>query len=159
VTLLEPPCAPSLPIATTHDRLLCVRRVTYQDTALLADLITRMSENARRLRFFRPLLDPELIEQEAALVTRREPQLGAALVATTSEHGQVCAVALAELAHDPAAPATADLAVMVRDDYQRLGVGTLLLQRLIELARWRDVRRLHATLRAENQATRGLLPI
>jgi acetyltransferase len=90
-------------------------------------------------------------------VTQREPQLGTALVATTRERGQVRAVALAELAHDLAAPTTAELAVVVRDDYQRAGVGTQLLRRLIELAPQRGVRVLRATLWAENHAARHLL--
>ena len=168
--LLEPPRAAQLPeyqsifletdrllLITAQERPLCVRWVTDEDTALLVDLIARLSDRARRLRFFRPLPDAALIEQEAARVTQREPQLGAALVATTHERGQERAVALAELAHDLAAPTTAELAVVVRDDYQRAGVGTLLLRRLIELAPRRDVRALRATFWAENQAVRRLL--
>jgi len=99
----------------------------------------------------------ELIWQEAARVTQREPRLGVALVATAPERGQACAVALAELVHDLAAPGVVELAVMVRDDEQRRGVGTLLLRRLIALARGRDVRVLRATLQAENWPARHLL--
>jgi GNAT superfamily N-acetyltransferase len=168
LTLLEPPCAPqprsiliqttgSLPVLQSHERTHSVRLVTPADTALLADLIARLSDNARRLRFCRPLPHAELIWQEAARVTQREPRLGVALVATAPERGQACAVALAELVHDPAAPGVVELAVMVRDDEQRRGVGTLLLWRLIALARRRDVRVLRATLQAENWPARHLL--
>ena len=168
LTLLEPPCAPqprsiliettgSLPVLQSHERTHSVRLVTPADTALLADLIARLSDNARRLRFCRPLPHAELIWQEAARVTQREPRLGVALVATAPERGQACAVALAELVHDPAAPGVVELAVMVRDDEQRRGVGTLLLRRLIALARGRDVRVLRATLQAENWPARHLL--
>jgi len=136
---------------------LCVRPVTPNDTALLADLIGRLSETARWMRYFRPLPSAELIWQEASQVTRREPQLGVALVATVSESSQVCAIALAELAHDPAEPAAAEVAVLVHDDAQRKGVGTLLLQEIIALARQRNVRTLRATLQAENRAARQLL--
>ena len=171
LALLEPPCAPqppdarsiliettgSFPALQPRERRQSIRLVTPADTALLADLIARLSDNARYLRFFRPLPHAELIWQEAARVTQREPQLGVALVATAPERGQACAVALAELVHDPAAPGVAELAVMVRDDEQRRGVGALLLRRLIALARWRDVRVLRATLQAENWAARHLL--
>jgi L-amino acid N-acyltransferase YncA len=140
-----------------RDGSLYVRPVTQGDTALLADLIVGLSARARWMRFFHPLSDAMLIEREAARVTQREPQLGTALVVTTQEHGRVCAVALAELAHDPAAPATAELALLVRDDYQRAGVGTQLLRQLIEIAPGRGVRALRATLSAENQAARRML--
>jgi GNAT superfamily N-acetyltransferase len=136
---------------------LGVRPVTPNDTALLADLISRLSENARWMRYFRPLPSAELIWQAASQVTRREPQLGVALVATAFEGSRMRAIALAELAHDPAEPAAAEVAVLVRDDAQRKGVGRLLLQEIIALARQRDVRTLHATLQAENWAARRLL--
>ena len=171
LTLLEPPCAlqppdarsilietaGSFPVVQPRERRQSIRAVTPADTALLADLIARLSDNARRLRFFRPLPHAELIWQEAARVTQREPRLGVALVATAPERGQACAVALAELVHDLAAPGVVELAVMVRDDEQRRGVGTLLLWRLIALARRRDVRVLRATLQAENWPARHLL--
>jgi hypothetical protein len=141
LTLLEPPCAPqppdarsiliettgSFPVVQSHERTHSIRSVTPADTALLADLIARLSDNARYLRFFRPLPHAELIWQEAARVTQREARLGVALVATAPERGQACAIALAELVHDPAAAGVAELAVMVRDDERSRGVGTLLL--------------------------------
>jgi RimJ/RimL family protein N-acetyltransferase len=171
LTLLEPPCAPqppdvpsilikttgSFPVVQSHERRQSIRAVTPADTALLADLIARLSDNARRLRFFRPLPHAELIWQEAARVTQREPHMGVALVVIMLERGQACAIALAELVHDPAAPGVAELAVMVRDDEQRRGMGTLLLRRQIALARQRDLRVLRATLQAENWPARHLL--
>ena len=98
-----------------------------------------------------------LVDLIGERVTQREPRLGIALVATASERGQVRVVALAELAHDPAAPTAAELAVLVRDDAQRQGVGTGLLRLLIALAGGRGVRRLRATLQADNWAARQLL--
>src|SRR5215216_5727073 len=89
------------PMMRLHDQLLWVRPVTLHDTALLADLIARLSDTARWLRYFRPLPSAELIWREAAQVTRREPRLSVALVATAFERSRMCAVALAELACDP----------------------------------------------------------
>ncbi|HJZ50343.1 MAG TPA: GNAT family N-acetyltransferase, partial [Roseiflexaceae bacterium] len=145
------------PMLLSPDRPLCVRPVTPADTTLLAELIAGLSDTARRRRFFRPVPSSELIWQEASRVTQREPRQGVALVATASERGRVCAVALAELVHDPVAPTAAELAVLVRDDMQRQGVGTRLLRLLIGLAGGRGVRTLHATLQAENRPARQLL--
>jgi len=145
------------PMIRLHDQLLWVRPVALHDTALLADLITRVSDTARWLRYFRPLPSTELIWHEAAQVTRREPRLGIALIATAFEHSRMCAVAVAELVRDPAEPTTAEVAVLVRDDAQRQGIGTLLLREIIAQAGQRGVRSLHATIQAENWAARRLL--
>jgi GNAT superfamily N-acetyltransferase len=144
-------------IAALPMRLLRVRPVTPADTGLLADLIARSSDTSRLFRFFRPLRTDDAIWQEAARVTQREPRLGTALVATAGELGQESAVALAELAHDRAAPTIAELAVLVRDDAQRKGVGAELLRLLVAVARRRGVRMLRATLWAENWAARRLV--
>jgi acetyltransferase len=48
------------------------------------------------------------------------------------------------------ATATAEIAVTVIDDYQRRGIGALLLQRLASEARRRDVRRLSGIVMHEN---------
>src|SRR5215208_6121897 len=79
------------------------------------------------------------------------PQRHAALVATIKERGEERAVAVAELAHDPGDPAVAEFAVVVRDDYQHEGLGTMITQLLIQLATLRGVPSLHASVLAENQ--------
>ena len=47
-------------------------------------------------------------------------------------------------------PGTAEIAVTVIDDYQKLGIGALLLRRLGREARTRDVRRLSGIVMHEN---------
>jgi RimJ/RimL family protein N-acetyltransferase len=145
------------PMLLSPDRQLCVRAVTPADTALLADLIASLSDSARRQRFFRPLPNRAAIWQEASRVTERDSRQGLALVATACERGEVRAVALAELVHDPAALAAAELAVLVVDDLQRQGVAMRLLRLLLALAPGRGIRRLHATIQADNLAIRQLL--
>lgn len=163
LTLLEPPRADQetsglsilartndLPTRLSHDHPLSVRPVTFEDTALLVGFIAPLSDNARQMHFFRLLLRMELMWQEVAQATQRELELSAVLVATAFERGQECAIRLAELVGDPAAPATTELAMVVRDDEQRRGVARLLLLRLSEVARQRNVYTLHTTIRGEN---------
>src|SRR5947209_4744518 len=81
-------------------------------------------------------------------------------------HRQVAYVALApdqdtlvgvaryvRLEHDPAA---AEVAIEIADDWQRTGVGTLLLASLIDHARRAGVARLVAITLSENHAARAL---
>jgi acetyltransferase len=145
----------TIPVITACRRTLRVRAVTIGDTELLAELFTGLSDHSSRLRFFRPLAR-ELAWAEAARVTRAGAA-STALVAIAEEQGATRAVALAELAHDPAAPDVAEFAIVVRDDYQREGLGKILTRLLLELARLRGVATLRATLLADNQALRRLM--
>lgn len=169
-TLLEPPRATprpirrrapaeadTLPIITTRGRRLNIRPVTSEDTPLLADLLTRLSARSCELRFLRPLTSAEAIRREAERATQRSPQLGLALVATDIDCGVERAVALVELAHDPSALMVAELAAVVRDDYQGERIGTMMMRMLIEMATLRGVRAVRATLRADNRASRRML--
>lgn len=137
---------------------LAVREVAPADTALIADLLGRLSERTRQLRYFtaRPLT-PDLARHEAAQITRRLAGQGAALIATVSGPGGEEAVALAELVRLPGQPAAAEVAVLVRDDYQARGVGRLLFDQLIAHARRLGLSSLHGTLLAHNQAMLRLI--
>jgi acetyltransferase len=52
---------------------------------------------------------------------------------------------------------TAEPTVAVIDDYQNLGLGSLLFARLSDAARERGIRRFHGRMLAHNKAMRGLL--
>ena len=54
-------------------------------------------------------------------------------------------------------PDTAEPAVTVIDSYQGKGLGSILLQRLIEAAWERDIRWFRSELLAENKASRGMM--
>ncbi|MFW2387550.1 MAG: N-acetyltransferase family protein, partial [Polyangiales bacterium] len=54
-------------------------------------------------------------------------------------------------------PHTAEIAVTVLDDFQGKGLGTVLLQRLIEAAWERDIRWFRNELLAENAASRKMI--
>ncbi len=55
------------------------------------------------------------------------------------------------------APAVAEIALEVADDYQGLGIGTLLVDALTTTAVARGIRRVRATLLPENEASRRLV--
>jgi acetyltransferase len=171
--ILEPPAPPahtrrarehniyferdSIPVLTRRGRALSVRTVAPGDAPLLAALLASLSERSTQLRFFRPLTDITAIWREAARVAGGSPLLQAALVATLVEGDEERAVALAELFHTPGDQTVAEFAVVVRDDYQREGVGRMLSQLLVQVAMLRGVQMLRVTLLAENQAVRKLV--
>jgi GNAT superfamily N-acetyltransferase len=116
----------------------------------------RLSPESRYARFMTPktrLSDAELDYltetdgyDHVALVALRKH-----LVTTTEGLGVARFVRLVE------EPDTAEPAVTVIDDYQGVGLGSILLQRLIEAAWERDVRWFRSELLAENKASRKMM--
>jgi GNAT superfamily N-acetyltransferase len=141
-----------IPMTTTRGCSVRVRAVGPSDTLLLAELLARLSDQTVRRRFFQPLTSAAAIEREAQRVAHGDPLRQVALVALADEPGTPRAVALAELSADPGAPTVAEVALLVRDDYQRAGVGSLLTRLLVRVAWQRGIRTVRANALAENTA-------
>jgi GNAT superfamily N-acetyltransferase len=146
------PEAYGIAVTTARGRAVRVRAVGSGDTPLLADMLGRLSERTARRRYFWPMTSAAAIEREARRVAHGDPLRQAALVALADEPGAPRAVALAELIVDPGAPTVAEAALLVRDDYQRAGVGALLARLLVRVARQRGIRTVRANVLGENAA-------
>jgi GNAT superfamily N-acetyltransferase len=149
---------PRRELKTKQGRNLEVRQILAADAALLVELFERLSPETRRLRFMRAIGDlPEgRIWNEARRLADIDPAREAALVATAREHGREQIVGVARL-HCGDEQTCAEIALVVRDDYQREGVGRLLFGRLVDLARERGLRCLQAFTLAHNTAMRRLI--
>jgi len=62
-----------------------------------------------------------------------------------------------ELVRDRQTPVAGEIGLVVRDDEQRQGIGSVLLWQLVRAAQRRGVTRLHANLLAENRVMRHML--
>ena len=133
-------------------RQVTIRPIAPDDARLLVDLYYRLSEMTRRLRFhsMRQNVPLEEIEQEAKRLSDLDPANQAALVATIEEEGEDRIVAVARLARSED-PVEAESAIVVRDDFQRQGLGSHLLKLLVEIARAMNVKRLTAWVMAPMQ--------
>lgn len=143
-----------LTVATARQRAVLVRYGAPHDADLLVAMYRRLSERSVRLRFGGPrrhLTDAALRDEMA------EAMRSASLVGTVGEGSARSAVALVQLVQLPQDPGTAEVAIVVRDDYQREGVGRALCGMIGEVARARGVRRLRVDTLAENQAVLRLI--
>jgi GNAT superfamily N-acetyltransferase len=113
----------------------------------------RLSERTIGLRYGapRPHLPEEIIRSEMARMLDADPRLTTTLIGTVGGSGARSAVAVAELVQS-AADDSAEIALLVRDDFQREGLGRALGRMLYEIALTRGVRLLRAYLLAENVA-------
>lgn len=134
-------------------RTVLVRPIRAADAPLLVDLHNRLSTESQYMRFFgaKPHLTPEEAEYLAGVDFDRR----FAIVACVEEDDTHRIVAVGRF--DLTDPATAEAAVVVRDDYQRQGLGTAILERMVEVARGRGVRVFAGEILAENDRMLRLL--
>ena len=111
-----------------------------------------LSERSRYLRFGSPL--PKLSERMLAHLTDLDGDRHVAYVALTPDGETIVGVArYVRLEQDPS---SAEVAIAIADDWQRVGVGPLLLRRLIAHARSAGVDSLVAVRLGENRAAASL---
>jgi acetyltransferase len=145
-----------LAFQTRDGRAYTLRRVTPADVGRLAEFLSRLSQQTRWLRFMTPRpFSPELVRAEVARIVAGGAGSYVSLIVTESHDGEA-AIAVAELAcdHDSA---TGEIAVVVRDDAQRKGIGGLLMRQLVQIAQELGLTHLHGDMFAENYPMRHLL--
>ena len=126
-----------------------IRPIRPTDAPFLVQMFEHLSKRTRRLRFhsYTGNLPRRHIWREAIALSSLDPARQAALVALNQDE-QV--VGVARFARTTADAVEAEAAIVVRDDFQRKGLGTHLLKRLMPMARSMGIERLFAWVMAEN---------
>jgi acetyltransferase len=137
----------SAPFRLRDGREVLVRPIRPEDEPLILALHASLSEHTIRMRFFGMVktLSRESLIRLCHLDYDREMALAAVL----REEGELRLLGVSRYYLQPETK-TAEFALVVRDAYQRQGLGRHLLQRLIDIARERGVRRLVGQVLAEN---------
>ena len=152
-SLLQP-----LIFRTRRGQLVAARQATAADTFLLAEFLGRLSDRARHLRYMSPQnASADVIWNEAVRMTRGHSPDHTTLVATIRRNDYDEAIAVAELVCDPHDPTVGEIALVVRDDQQRQGIGSFLLWHLARIAKQSGLIRLRANMLAENSVMRHLI--
>lgn len=130
-----------------------IRPVEPGDAALISDGFARLSDESRRLRFLGP--KSSLTNAELRYFTDIDHHDHEAFIAVSRWSGRGLGVArFVRLADDPT---TADVAVVVADEWQRSGLGTALVTRLVTRARCEGIARFSALMATENEGARRLM--
>lgn len=132
---------------------LVVRPVRGSDGAGLADGFARLSPASRRSRFL--IGKSALTSAEVRYFTEVDHHDHEALAAISRVDGR--GVGIARYIRNAKRPQTAEIAVTVVDEWQRRGLGTLLLTRLAQRACQEGIRRFTAMVAEDNIAMIGLL--
>ncbi len=123
---------------TSSGQKVNLRLIQKGDEALLVDMFHRLSPASKRLRFhlYTTKLPKERIWQEARALSDLDPQRQVAVVATIVEADhKTHAVGVARFARATVTDKEAEVAIVVRDDFQRKGLGKHLLMILAQKAR------------------------
>jgi len=110
-----------------------VRPLLHSDRQALAIGFEHLSAEARRLRFFSA--PSRLSDADLEYLTNLDYQDHFAYAAFAIDEPGTPGIGVARYIRDPSCPDQAEVAVTVLDEYQRRGLGTLLLRMLAEQAR------------------------
>ncbi len=130
-----------------------IGRVTAHDAPTLAEGFARLSEESRRLRFLTS--KPNLTQSELRYLTEVDGHNHEALGAIDPETGR--GVGIARYVRDANNPTRAEAAVTVADDWQRRGLGKLLLERLTDRARAEGITHFTALVASDNAGVKALM--
>lgn len=130
-----------------------IRQINREDAPLLAEGFARFSAESRRLRFLSDKV--RLTEAELRYFTQIDHHDHEALGAVDETDGR--ALGIARYIRDTEDPEVAEIAVAVVDDWQRRGLGTELVTRLIARAREEGIRRFIALVATDNELMVSLL--
>ena len=128
-----------------------VRRMTNADAPYLVDIFKHMGADSRYHRFHQPTghLGDEFVQHEAQHIADLRNAGG--LIAFADLPDQPNA-AVGGARYVLTGNGRAETAVTIRDDMQRMGIGTRLLQLIAEEARLAGVTTLVATIQNDNRA-------
>ncbi|MFZ5466517.1 MAG: GNAT family N-acetyltransferase [Pseudomonadota bacterium] len=139
--------------ALSDGRDILLRPIRPEDAEIEQAFVRGLSEESRYLRFMRAIeeLTPEMLVRFTQIDYDREM----AFVAIFEKDGQEEEIGVARYSVEPDGE-SAEFAVVVADAWHGLGVGTLLLEALIESARQRGVRELIGEVLPRNRSMLAL---
>ena len=129
-----------------------IRPIRAEDKRLLEEGLHCLSETSIQRRFLSP--KKRFSSSELRYLSEVDGWNHVALVGESST-GRL--LAGARYVRDPEHPEAAQVAIAVCDDFQRMGLGSLLTEELAQRARMRGVRRFTATMASDNVPARRLL--
>jgi len=139
-----------LDLAELHETIrggerILIRRMRPEDVALYPDFLSEVSAEDLRLRFFARIAD--LSAAEIDRLGHLDYRLETAFVAIDEVTGQMLGLVRLK---DELDEETAEFAILVRSRIKGHGLGWLLMQRIIDYAKKKGLRRVYGDVLVEN---------
>jgi len=132
-----------------------IRPIRPEDEPLMVKFHETLSEQSVYMRYFHMMkLDQRTAHERLTRICFIDYDREMALVAEHAdpETGEREIMGVSRLSRHGAAPDEAEVSVLVSDRFQRRGIGTLLLNRILEVGRAEDLRRITAEILFDNHA-------
>jgi RimJ/RimL family protein N-acetyltransferase len=140
-------------VTLIDQRRVRIRSLHSREERPIRALHARLSPRTRYLRFLSPMPTlPDALVHRLACVDH-----GRRLAVVAEDEGAGCAGVVALATFSAVDETTAEVSVVVQDDWQRQGVGTALVSTLLDAAETRGFDRFVATIAADNSIIRRLL--
>ncbi len=141
-------------ITAGNGRDVFIRPIREDDGPLLNDLFNKLSPESRYFRFLssREFLPEALIYQ----FTHLDYYKNFALAAQIDEEGRRAIIGVGRYGYDYFQKRT-DFAIAVRDDWQRLGLGMILLEKLFAIGKEHGITRFSAEIDPQNMGIKRLM--
>ncbi len=140
-------------ITLRDERPVVLRPIDPDDAEKLIDFHNHLSFEAQYYRFFGP--KPQLTLAEATYLAKVDFHRRFAIVAEAEIDGERCIVGVGRF--DVNEPGVAEAAIVIRDDFQHVGLGSAILERMREVGKGAGLRAFNAEILAENAQMIGLL--
>ena len=139
-------------LTLSNDRHVHIRPLRHCENDAIRAFYARLSPRTRYLRFFSPM--PTLPDSVLRLLTCVDHRRSLALVAEddAGDGGVVALASFGAVEND-----LVEVALVVRDDWQRQGVGVELASRVLDAAEVRGYHRFLVNVTSDNLAIRRLL--
>ncbi len=143
-------CEEQVTLATGEP--VAIRPILPEDAHGLQASFRKLSPQTIFLRFLETF--KELSDKQAYHFASLDYQSHMALVALINESGEEQIIGVARYAIIKDQPGFAETAIVVRDDYQSKGLGTILVERLAHYARKHGIKAFVATVHTSNSRIR-----
>ena len=135
---------------------ITIRPIRPEDEPLVIEFHRHVSDYSVYLRYFHPIkYSARIAHERLARICFNDYDREIALVAERQDP-EPHILGISRLSKKHGLPEEAEFAMLVADPYQRQGIGTELLTRLIQVARCEGIRRLTGEVLSENEGMRRL---
>ena len=134
---------------------ILIRPIRADDKRMLEDGLRQLSDESVHRRFLTP--KSSFSRTELRYLTEVDGRDHVALVAEYPGHPVRRLIAVGRFVRLHEDPEAADVAIVVADEWQRRGVGSVISEQLAAQARGRGIRHFTATMAADNVAAHKLM--
>jgi acetyltransferase len=139
---------------------ITVRPIRPEDEPLMARFHESLSERSVYMRYFHAMnLTRRTAHERLTRICFIDYEREMALVAEREnpETGEPEILGVARLSRNRADPSEAEFSILVNDRYQRQGIGTVLMEKILEVGREEGLRHITAEILFENRAMQHLI--